>query len=163
MALDVGKEPASAPHRTDSYRTGLPYRAGRQPPGRGLEFWWWAFMRISGLILVALVIGHVLIMHVFGGGIERVNFGFVALRWQSPFWRTWDWLVLSLATLHGINGLRIIILDYIRRPGLRIGVTWFFYITGIVLFTLGTVVVFTFDPCKWGGVSQAVRAALNCG
>jgi succinate dehydrogenase / fumarate reductase membrane anchor subunit len=106
-------------------------------------------MRVSGIVLVFLVIGHVLIMHVFGGGIDRVNFQFVAVRWQSPFWRTWDWLILSFATVHGINGLRVIILDYVRRPGTRIAVTWLFYVVGIVLFTLGSIVVFTFDPSKW--------------
>jgi len=129
---------------------GLPYRAGRVPPRRGTEFWWWIFMRVSGIVLlVFLVIGHVLIMHVLGGGIDRVNFQFVAVRWQHPFWRTWDWLILSLATVHGINGLRVIILDYVRRPGTRIAVTWLFYVTGIVLFALGSIVVFTFDPSKW--------------
>ena len=106
-------------------------------------------MRLSGIILVFLVIGHVLIMHVFGGGIDRVNFQFVAVRWKNPFWRTWDWLILSLAIVHGINGLRVIILDYVRRPGVRIAVSWAFYITGIVLFALGSIVVFTFDPSKW--------------
>jgi succinate dehydrogenase / fumarate reductase membrane anchor subunit len=106
-------------------------------------------MRVSGIILLFLVVGHVLIMHVFGKGVDRVNFQFVAVRWQHPFWRTWDWLILSLAIVHGINGLRVIILDYVRRPGVRIAVSWFFYITGIVLFGLGSIVVFTFDPSKW--------------
>ena len=39
--------------------------------------------------------------------------------------------------MHGINGLRVIILDYVRRPAARIAVTWFFYVVGIVLFALG--------------------------
>ncbi len=138
------------PGGSEEPRTDLPTGAGRaRPTGKGAEFWWWAFMRISGILLVFLVIGHVLIMHVFGGGIDRVNFQFVAVRWQHPFWRTWDWLILSLATVHGINGLRVIILDYVRRPGTRIAVTWLFYVTGIVLFALGSIVVFTFDPSKW--------------
>ena len=139
------------PGGSEEPRTGLPTGgAGRaRPTGKGSEFWWWAFMRISGILLVFLVIGHVLIMHVLGGGIDRVNFQFVAVRWQHPFWRTWDWLILSLATVHGINGLRVIILDYVRRPGTRIAVTWLFYVTGIVLFALGSIVVFTFDPSKW--------------
>ena len=145
----------------DTTRTGgpggpgieSPHRAGRRaPPGRSAEFWWWAFMRVSGLVLVVLVIGHVLIMHVFGGGIDRVNFQFVAVRWQSPFWRTWDWLVLVLALIHGINGLRVIALDYIRPPGIRIAATWAFYIIGTVLVALGSVIVFTFNPCRWPGI-----------
>jgi len=136
--------------RRDQTGGELAARVGRgRPGGRGLEFWWWVFMRVSGIILLFLVVGHVLIMHVFGKGVDRVNFQFVAVRWQHPFWRTWDWLILSLAIVHGINGLRVIILDYVRRPGVRIAVSWFFYITGIVLFGLGSIVVFTFDPSKW--------------
>src|SRR5207245_9217170 len=120
------------------------HRAGRRvPPGRSAEFWCWVYMRVSRIVLDSLVIGHVLIMHVFGGGIDRVNFQFVAVRWQSPFWRTWDWLVLVLALIHGINGLRVIALDYIRPPGIRIAAPWAFYIIGTVLAAVGSLVVST--------------------
>ena len=147
------------PHvrRDEGSRTGLPHRAGHERPRRGAEFWWWVFMRVSGIVLLVLAVGHVLIMHVFGKGVDRVNFAFVALRWQQPFWRTWDWLMLSLALVHGINGLRVVILDYIRRPGLRIATTWFFFIVGMIMFALGTVVVFSFDPCRWPGT-----AGISC-
>src|SRR2546422_7584787 len=103
------ERPSGHVHRKERPGAAPPYRAGRQPPGRRAEFWWWVFMRVSGLVLIVLVVGHVLIMHVFGGGIDRVNFQFVAVRWQSPLWRTWDWLVLVLALVHGINGLRVIL------------------------------------------------------
>jgi succinate dehydrogenase / fumarate reductase membrane anchor subunit len=150
MAVDA-ERPARPVPRDDGLRAGMARRAGRGRPGQGGEFWWWVFMRVSGILLLVLAVGHVLIMHVFGDGVDRVNFAFVALRWQSPFWRTWDWLMLSLALLHGVNGLRVISLDYIRRPGFRIAVNWGFNITGIVLFALGSIVVFTFDPSKWPG------------
>src|SRR5947209_1018828 len=146
MAIKA-EQPAAHVKREDSLGTRPPYRAGRQPPRQSGEFWWWMFMRVSGIILLFLAVGHVLIMHVFGGGIERVNFQFVAVRWQSPFWRTWDWLVLVLALIHGINGLRVIALDYIRPDGVRVLVNWTFYIIGAVLVALGSVIVFTFDPC----------------
>lgn len=148
MATQV-EGPAPMSRSIDGPSAGVPRRAGRPLPGRGFEFWWWVFMRISGLVLMVLVIGHVVIMHVVGGGIDRVNFAFVAVRWQNPFWRTWDWLILALAILHGINGLRAITLDYVRRPGVRIAINWLFYITGTVLFALGSIVVFSFDPSKW--------------
>jgi succinate dehydrogenase / fumarate reductase membrane anchor subunit len=92
-------------------------------------------------------------MHVLDGGVERVNFAFVALRWQSPFWQTWDWLLLSLALLHGINGLRVVAMDYIRPVAWRFAANMFFYVIGFALFALGTVVVFTFDPSRWPGTS----------
>ena len=52
----------------------------------------------------------------------------MAVRWQSPFWRTWDWMLLTLALIHGINGLRNITLDYVRKPGARFAANMFFYI-----------------------------------
>ena len=56
---------------------------GRERPTGGFELWSWLFMRISGLVLLILAVGHVLIMHVLDDGVSRVNFGFVATRWQS--------------------------------------------------------------------------------
>jgi succinate dehydrogenase / fumarate reductase membrane anchor subunit len=122
---------------------------GRERPAGGYELGSWLFMRISGLLLLVLAVGHVLIMHVIGGGVERVDFKFVELRWQSPFWRTWDWLLLSLALLHGVNGLRVVVLDYVKRPGARFAMTWFFNVVGVILFALGTIIVFTFNPASF--------------
>ncbi len=122
---------------------------GRERPVGGFELWSWLFMRISGLLLVVLAVGHVLIMHVVDEGVDRVNLAFVQLRWQSVFWRTWDWMLLCLALVHGINGLRVVVMDHVRPPGARLAVNMFFYALGFALFVLGTVVVFTFDPSAW--------------
>jgi succinate dehydrogenase / fumarate reductase membrane anchor subunit len=127
------------------------YRGGRDRPIGGFELWTWLFMRISGLVLVVLAVGHVVIMHAVGDGVGRVNFAFVAVRWQSPFWRTWDWAMLVLALVHGINGLRNITLDYVRPAGARFAINMIFYVIGFGLFVIGTVVVFSFDPSRWPG------------
>ncbi|MGH2682261.1 MAG: succinate dehydrogenase [Actinomycetota bacterium] len=121
---------------------------GRERPA-GFELWTWLFMRLSGIVLLFLAVGHVLIMHVLEEGVQRVNFDFVAERWAGGFWRTWDWLMLSLALLHGLAGLRVIIMDYVRRPGWRLAWNSFFGIVGMTLFALGTVIVFTFDPSQF--------------
>jgi succinate dehydrogenase / fumarate reductase, membrane anchor subunit len=121
----------------------------RQRPRSGFELWSWLFMRLSGILLLFLAVGHVLIMHALETGVDRVNFDFVAERWSSPFWRTWDWMMLSLALVHGINGVRVIIQDYVRRPGWRLAWNWGFAIVGFTLFVLGTIVVFTFDPTRF--------------
>jgi len=128
-------------------------RMGRERPLGGFERWMWLCMRISGLVLLILAVGHVLIMHVTKEGVGRVNFGFVATRWQSPFWRTWDWMLLVLALIHGINGLRVITLDYVRRPGMRLTINMFFYVVGFTLVVLGTVIVFTFGQAKGTGTT----------
>lgn len=129
---------------------GLPTpRESRKRPGSGFELWSWLFMRISGIVLLFLAVGHVLIMHVMEEGVERVDFNFVAERWGSPFWRTWDWMMLTLALLHGINGVRVVVQDYVRSPGGRIAWNSVFAIVGFALFVLGTIIVFTFDPAAF--------------
>jgi succinate dehydrogenase / fumarate reductase membrane anchor subunit len=58
-------------------------------------------------------------------------------------------MMLSLALLHGANGLRAVVLDYVRRPGPRFAITWFFNMVAFTMFVLGSVVVFTFDPSNF--------------
>jgi succinate dehydrogenase / fumarate reductase membrane anchor subunit len=126
-----------------------PPGAGRNRPIRGFELWAWLFMRISGIVLLFLAVGHVLIMHVLDTGVDRVNFAFIQLRWAEPFWKTWDWLMLVLALLHGVNGLRMIVLDYVRPAGVRLAINSFFTVLGTALMALGTIIVVTFDPADW--------------
>ena len=123
----------------------------RDRPVGSFELWAWLFMRISGIALLILAVGHVLIMHVLDEGVDRVNFAFIQLRWASPFWKTWDWLMLVLALIHGVNGLRVIVLDYVRPAGARLAINSFFTVLGAALMVLGTIVVVTFDPADWPG------------
>src|SRR5918993_2982967 len=92
----------------------------RRSAGRAsFEMWAWLFMRVSGVLLVALVLGHLFVNLVLGEGIQAIDFGFVAGKWASPFWQVWDLLMLWLAMLHGTNGVRTIINDYAERDSVR--------------------------------------------
>jgi succinate dehydrogenase / fumarate reductase membrane anchor subunit len=125
----------------------------RQRGGRratNFEMYSWVFMRVSGLLLVFLVLGHLLVMHVADGGVERVNFAFVAGRWSSPFWRTWDLAMLWLAEIHGTNGLRTIVNDYAERAQTRFWLKMLLYVSTFLVVMLGTLVIFTFDPAITG-------------
>ena len=96
-------------------------RAARPlPEASGREWFWWYFMRFSGLALVLLALGHMFIMHVLVGltGGE-INFAFVQSRWGSPFWRIYDFLLLLLAFVHGANGTRVVIGDYVANRTAR--------------------------------------------
>jgi succinate dehydrogenase / fumarate reductase, membrane anchor subunit len=132
------------------YRKHRPkaFQAERRPSS--FEIWSWFFMRISGIILLFLVLIHLFIMHVMSEGVERVNFEFVAARWNSVGWKAFDWVLLFLALLHGANGIRIIIEDYIRSPGLRTAVKGTLYAATTVLMIMGTAVIVTFDPSQGG-------------
>ena len=130
----------------DIYQKHKPkaFKADRQPSS--FEVWSWFFMRISGVILLFLVLIHLFIMHIMEAGVERVDFEFVAARWNNVGWKTFDWVMLFLALLHGTNGLRIIIEDYVRKPGRRAAIKGFLYGLTIVLMIMGTAVIVTFDP-----------------
>jgi succinate dehydrogenase / fumarate reductase membrane anchor subunit len=125
-------------------------RTRRSRRATNFELYSWVFMRISGLLLVFLVLGHLLVMHIADGGVERVNFAFVAGRWSSPFWRTWDLAMLWLAELHGTNGLRTIVNDYAERDQTRFWLKMVLYVSTFLVVMLGTLVIFTFDPAISG-------------
>ncbi|MFD3519520.1 succinate dehydrogenase hydrophobic membrane anchor subunit [Streptomyces sp. NPDC058653] len=106
----------------------------------------WLFMRLSGVVLVVLVIGHLLIQLVLDGGVAKIGFAFVAGRWASPFWQVWDLLMLWLAMLHGGNGMRTIINDYAERANTRLWLKGLLYTATVFTILLGSLVIFTFDP-----------------
>jgi succinate dehydrogenase / fumarate reductase membrane anchor subunit len=123
-------------------------RSPRRPAARrsNFELYSWLFMRISGLLLIILVLGHLLIMNILDGGVHRINFGFVAGRWASPFWQFWDLAMLWLAEIHGGNGLRTIIDDYARKDVTRFWLKIVLYVSMAIILFVGTLVIFTFDP-----------------
>lgn len=110
------------------------------------EMYGWLFMRLSGVLLVVLVLGHLLIQLVLDGGVSKIGFAFVAGRWASPFWQAWDLIMLWLATLHGANGLRTVINDYAERDNTRLWLKGLLYTAAGFTIVLGTLVIFTFDP-----------------
>jgi len=127
-------------------------RASRPGPSRrttrgNFELYGWVFMRASGVVLIVLIFGHLFVNLIQGEGISAIDFGFVAGKWASPFWQVWDLLMLWLAMLHGTNGVRTIINDYAEKDGTRLVLKLALYVATVLVVVLGTLVIFTFDPC----------------
>jgi len=104
-------------------------------------------MRLSGLALVILALGHMFIMHVLveiTGG--EIDFAFVQSRWGTPFWRIYDLLLLLLAFIHGVNGARIVIGDYVTNRTGRSLVIGIFLVISAIWLVLGMAVIAFFDP-----------------
>ena len=115
--------------------------------GPNLEKWGWIYMRVSGVFLVVLIFGHLFVNLMVGEGIHGIDFAFVAGKYASPFWQWWDVLMLWFALIHGANGMRTITNDYITHPKVRRVLVWAIGLAAAFLILLGTLVVFTFDPC----------------
>jgi succinate dehydrogenase / fumarate reductase membrane anchor subunit len=123
--------------------------------GVNWEKWGWIYMRVSGVVLLVLIFGHLFVNLMVGEGVKAIDFAFVGGKWSDPFWKVWDTLMLWLAMIHGGNGMRTIINDYARSPRLRAILVGAVAVSVVVLILLGTLVVFTFDPCPVVSADQA--------
>jgi succinate dehydrogenase / fumarate reductase membrane anchor subunit len=117
----------------------------RTRPAGGLELYAWLFMRVSGLTLIVMVLIHFAIMHVIND-IQDINFAFVAKRFATPFWISYDLVMLVLALFHGLNGLRTIIDDYVKSRPWRVIWLSTLYVVGLVFLVVGAVTLVTFRP-----------------
>ena len=114
-------------------------------PAGGFELGAWLFMRLSGLALLGLALGHLVIMHLLNN-VDRIDYDFVAGRYAGWFWRGYDGLMLVLAMLHGLNGVRILIDDYLHPLGPRRLAVRGLYLVGGVFLVLGLVAIVCFQP-----------------
>ena len=132
----------------------------RQQRRFNLEKWGWVFMRMSGVVLVVLIFGHLFINLMVGEGIHALDFAFIAGKFATPFWQWWDVLMLWLALIHGGNGMRTIVNDYVTTEKARKALVWAIGLSAGLLIILGTLVVFTFDPCL--GVTESSTLWEQC-
>ena len=143
-----------------SPRTGYTRHASTRSKA---ELFAWLFMRLSGIVLVVLIFGHLFVNLWLGDGVNAIDFGFVAGKWANPFWQIWDLVMLWLAMVHGTNGMRTIIADYAERPGTRIALQVVLYVASAIIITLGTLVIFTFEPCPVGADPALLASFCTAG
>jgi succinate dehydrogenase / fumarate reductase membrane anchor subunit len=62
----------------------------------------WFLQRITGIALVILLIGHVLLMHITPE--SGHTYQAVIARLQNPFWKALDMSFLTIGLWHGLNG-----------------------------------------------------------
>jgi succinate dehydrogenase / fumarate reductase membrane anchor subunit len=122
-------------------------RSAVRRKGPNLEKWGWIYMRVSGVLLLVLIFGHLFVNLMTGSGIHQIDFAFVAGKFATPFWQWWDVIMLWLALIHGANGMRTIVNDYVTHHRTRTVLVWALWLSAAFLILLGTLVVFTFDPC----------------
>ena len=118
----------------------------RTPRGGRFEGLTWLFMRVSGLALMFLAVFHLLWMHLVIG-LDNISFDTIVGRWTGPLgllWRAYDLALLLFAMLHGMNGLRWIIDDYVHSNKWNRAVKSVAFSICIVLIIMGALIIFTF-------------------
>ena len=116
---------------------------GRVQPlrGRKAEAFWWKFMRLSGILLLPLVFGHLAIVHLINS-VAVINYEWVVTeRWSILPWRIYDAGMLWFASLHGFRGLKYVVDDYFHSEGMNRMVTVLVVVVALVLIGLGTIAI----------------------
>jgi succinate dehydrogenase / fumarate reductase membrane anchor subunit len=99
------------------------------------------YMRWTGILLIPLAFGHLLMVHIINS-VFAIDYEWVInARWAFVPWRLYDAFLLWFAGLHGFNGLRIVINDYVHNPAANR--VWKIVLFGllIVIFALGTAAI----------------------
>lgn len=106
----------------------------------------WKWMRYSGLLLIPLAWGHVLIQDVLVG-VHRIDLNYVAMRWAILGWRVYDFFLLAFAFAHGMNGLRQVINDFVKDKASMRRISWALLVFWFLLSLVGVTAII-------GGVSN---------
>ena len=103
----------------------------------------WLFTRISAIVLLVMALFHLVYMHL-AMGMDAISFELIAWRWQFPGWRLFDLCLLIFGWLHGANGMRVVIDDYVHSPVGRIVARTLLLAITATLIVLGAFVILTF-------------------
>lgn len=147
MSTTIDEVPGmdEAPGRGTARRGGGYERpdATMQKKGK-FELYSWVFMRVSGLLLIFMTLYHLYWWNLVVG-VEHLSSEVVLERWNNPLWRLFNVALASFAMLHGLNGLRYSIEDYIRNPGARKVVKAIAYTVVLAILLWGIWGLLTFD------------------
>lgn len=149
MSVEVKKpaQPTTGESAGATVKTSRRYtRTGaRQRPSGNFELFSWYYFRISGILLLFFALGHLFIMHILND-VNKIDYQFIVDRWANPLWRTYDWILLFLALTHGLNGVRVLIYDYVYSRRWRLFSLGTMYVIGAFFLIIGTQVIVTFQP-----------------
>lgn len=106
----------------------------------------WLFQRISGAVLLVLMIVHFMLIHFVTATGAAVSYKDVAQRLSSPTIRFLELIFLSLLIYHGSNGVWMIVQDYVGHNLWRILIFSVLLIFGLSLFLIGANTLIAFKP-----------------
>jgi succinate dehydrogenase / fumarate reductase, membrane anchor subunit len=121
---------------------------GHEMPERGprssFELRAWIFMRVSGVLLLFMAIYHLVWWNLVVG-VEHLSSQMVLERWNHWPWRLFNIGLASFAMLHGLNGLRYVLEDYVRSPRAQRIAKTIAYVVVLGTLAWGVFALLTFD------------------
>lgn len=103
----------------------------------------WYFQRVSGVVLAVILGVHFILIHYTGSG--PVSYEAVAPRLASPYYKALQLLFLVLALYHAMNGIKMVIDDYVHNDGWRTWLTALAWVVCLAFLIFGAITVLTFQ------------------
>ena len=125
--------------------TGAGERSRPDASGSTLERYGFLFMRMSGVALLFLAVGHMLLQHIFRD-VHDLTLQVVADAWRSWGWRAYDLFLLVFAATHGLNGLRNVLGDYVHDEAKVRGINRALAIFLVITVIWSAIAIFSFQP-----------------
>ena len=114
------------------------------------EYGMWLFTRLSGLGMILLATVNLALAFVMGGRtlldlpatirwmffpnpnhVIDSNIPDVTVGWSNAFWQIFSTIIIFLAAAHGINGVRMVIEDFIERRQIVYALRGLFFVLWI--------------------------------
>ncbi|NMP22492.1 succinate dehydrogenase, hydrophobic membrane anchor protein [Sulfobacillus harzensis] len=118
-------------------------------PNRPGGAWQWFLQRVSAVLLLVLVLGHLWIEHFLHLG-SRFSYQGVAARLVHGFYDAIDYALLVVVVYHGLNGLYHVLTDRMHRGSARRTLAIGLSLVGIATVVLGADILSAFlTPHPW--------------
>lgn len=108
-------------------------RMARGRTGSKFETLMWFLTRVTGILFLLMGAFNIAYANLSGAGSElsvgaQMRWAFFPISFHitdsaedpavfsNAFWQIWSFLLFLLAAIHGYNGLRVVLSDYVRRP-----------------------------------------------
>ena len=136
----AGRSPQASPAPSTGAAANPASATGRMSPSvldssRG-GMWGWLLQRVTAVVLIVGLMTHLIATHIFNlGHLSYLNIGD---RLGSSFFVVIDISLLAAAIFHGLNGARMVVLDYwLETRASRLALTIALWVFGSVTFVYG--------------------------
>lgn len=128
--------------------------------GFSFEYLMWVFTRISGLALILLAIIGILGALIMGARTQmdlstllrwtffpnpnhvvNSNIPDVAVGWATAYWQIMQMMIVFFGVTHGINGLRVVIEDYMSTGWFRVLLRGLMFLAWLFLLIVAVYVI----------------------
>lgn len=99
-------------------------------------FWLWLLQRITAGLLFVILLLHIYFVHYKDLG-QPILFNGIAIHLSSLIFYIADSSLLILGLFHGLNGLRMVLLDFEAVDKYEKWISWSLLIVGIIFSVIG--------------------------